>query len=95
MRTHGKGRVFYRAYGHDARTWCHPGFHDLVERGIRWATNKADVFDSHPRVTKGLKPFEYEKAEIPLYTLGARWASRSARCRSRLRPRSPSSRSAS
>ena len=24
-RTHGEGRVFYTAYGHDARTWGHPG----------------------------------------------------------------------
>jgi putative membrane-bound dehydrogenase-like protein len=73
VRTQGKGRVFYTAYGHDARTWGHPGFHDLVERGIRWAASKGDVFDSRPRVAKGLKPFEYEKAEIPLYTPGARW----------------------
>lgn len=73
VRTQGKGRVFYTAYGHDARTWGHPGFHDLVERGIRWAANKGDVFDSRPRVAKGLRPFEYEKAEIPLYTPGARW----------------------
>ncbi|SIO57672.1 hypothetical protein SAMN05444166_5459 [Singulisphaera sp. GP187] len=72
-RTQGKGRVFYTAYGHDARTWGHPGFHDLVERGIRWAANKGDVYDSRPRVAKSLKPFEYEKAEIPLYTPGARW----------------------
>jgi putative membrane-bound dehydrogenase-like protein len=72
-RTQGKGRVFYTAYGHDARTWGHPGFHDLLERGIRWAANKGDVYDSRPRVAKGLKPFEYEPAEIPLYTPGARW----------------------
>ncbi len=36
-RTHGKGRVFYTAYGHDQRTWSHPGFHDLVKRGLLWA----------------------------------------------------------
>ena len=30
VRTQGKGRVFYTAYGHDARTWQSPGFHDLV-----------------------------------------------------------------
>ena len=72
-RTQGKGRVFYTAYGHDARTWGHPGFHDLVERGIRWAANKGEVFDSRPRPHAGLKPFEYEPAEIPSYTPGARW----------------------
>ncbi|MEZ4702343.1 MAG: ThuA domain-containing protein [Rhodothermales bacterium] len=36
-RTHGKGRVFYTAYGHDERTWNNPGFQDLVKRGILWA----------------------------------------------------------
>ncbi len=37
IRTQGKGRVFYTAWGHDARTWAQPGFHNLLERGIRWA----------------------------------------------------------
>ncbi|HEY2414337.1 MAG TPA: PVC-type heme-binding CxxCH protein [Pirellulaceae bacterium] len=37
VRTHGKGRVFYTAWGHDQRTWANPGFQNLVERGIRWA----------------------------------------------------------
>ncbi len=55
-RTQGKGRVFYTAYGHDHRTWGHPGFHDLVERGVRWAAHKGDVFDSHPRVAPTVKP---------------------------------------
>jgi putative membrane-bound dehydrogenase-like protein len=35
----GKGRVFYTAYGHDARTWGNPGFHELVYRGLLWAIN--------------------------------------------------------
>ena len=43
VRTQGKGRVFYTAYGHDARTWQQPSFHDLVERGIRWASAKGEV----------------------------------------------------
>ena len=37
VRTQGKGRVFYTAWGHDQRTWGHPGFHNLLERGVRWA----------------------------------------------------------
>lgn len=37
VRTQGRGRVFYTAYGHDATTWDKPGFLDLIERGIRWA----------------------------------------------------------
>lgn len=37
VRTQGKGRVFYTAWGHDERTWGHAGFQNLVERGIRWS----------------------------------------------------------
>ena len=37
VRTHGQGRVFYTAYGHDERTWSQPGFHKLVEQGTAWA----------------------------------------------------------
>src|SRR5262249_44645024 len=75
VRTHGKGRVFYTAYGHDGRTFGVPGFHDLVERGIRWAAGKGDFFDSSPKPQAGLKPFEYEKAgdRTPNYLPGQRW----------------------
>ena len=89
VRTQGKRRVFYTAYGHDARTWGHPGFHDLVERGIRWAANEGDVFDSRPRVAEGLAPFEYEQAEIPLYTPGARWGTLGAPIRRMQEPLQP------
>ena len=41
VRTHGKGRVFYTAFGHDERTWNIAGFQDLVERGTVWASNQA------------------------------------------------------
>lgn len=37
VRTHGEGRIFYTAWGHDERTWGNPGFQNLIERGIRWA----------------------------------------------------------
>ncbi len=69
VRTQGKGRVFYTAYGHDARTWQNPSFHDLIERGIRWASAKGEVFDSRGRVAAGLPPFAYDEspAEIPNY----------------------------
>ena len=40
VRTQGKGRVFYTAWGHDQRTWANPGFHNLVERGLRWAVGQ-------------------------------------------------------
>ncbi len=74
-RTQGKGRVFYTAYGHDNRTWGHPGFHDLVERGLRWAANKGDVYDGRVRVAAGLKPLRSEDAPaaIPQYVPGRSW----------------------
>lgn len=74
-RNQGKGRVFYTAYGHDGRTWQNPGFHDLLERGIRWACAKDDaqVFDSRSRVVGSLKPFAFEPAEIPFYAPSKKW----------------------
>ena len=55
VRTHGKGRVFYTAWGHDQRTWSNPGFHNLVERGIRWACGQdpslAGTFADRPEMT--------------------------------------------
>ena len=37
VRSHGKGRVFYTAYGHDERVWGHPSFHALMKNAITWA----------------------------------------------------------
>ncbi|HVW38665.1 MAG TPA: PVC-type heme-binding CxxCH protein, partial [Pirellulales bacterium] len=73
VRTHGKGRVFYTAYGHDGRTWSQPGFHALVERGIRWASQKGEVFDSNYHKRSDTKPFEYAKAVLPNYLPNQRW----------------------
>lgn len=74
VRTQGKGRVFYTAWGHDQRTWGNPGFHNLLERGIRWAVkDNLDVvpaFQDKPKTTavaKDVKPFEYEPADVPFY----------------------------
>ncbi|HVR76448.1 MAG TPA: PVC-type heme-binding CxxCH protein, partial [Planctomycetota bacterium] len=80
IRTHGKGRVFYTAWGHDGRTWGHPGFQNLVERGIRWASGAdplvvppySDGPEMTPRRT-GLKPFEYVEAKVPFYPSGKPW----------------------
>lgn len=36
VRDQGKGRVFYTASGHDARTWTNAAFQELVVRGIAW-----------------------------------------------------------
>ncbi|HEV3003722.1 MAG TPA: PVC-type heme-binding CxxCH protein, partial [Pirellulales bacterium] len=73
VRTHGMGRVFYTAYGHDQRTWANPGFHALVERGIHWAAGKGDVFDSGGEKRPELKPFEYAAAKLPNYLPGKSW----------------------
>jgi uncharacterized protein len=37
VRTQGKGRVFYTAYGHEDRTWTNLGFLNLVRNGVLWA----------------------------------------------------------
>jgi uncharacterized protein len=75
VRTQGKGRVFYTAYGHDARTWQEPGFHDLIERGIRWAAGKGEIFDSRGRVRSGLPAFSYEESQVdvPNYLPARQW----------------------
>jgi type 1 glutamine amidotransferase len=40
VRTHGKGRVFYTAYGHDERVWSNPNFHLLIKNAVRWTTGR-------------------------------------------------------
>jgi putative membrane-bound dehydrogenase-like protein len=80
VRTQGKGRVFYTAWGHDQRTWSHPGFHNLLERGVRWACSQdpaiAGPYVDRPRMTelaKDLKPFEYVPARVPFYPPNKAW----------------------
>ncbi|MCC9655421.1 ThuA domain-containing protein [Rhodopirellula sp. JC737] len=87
IREHGKGRVFYTAWGHDSRTWTNPGFHNLVERGIRWVAKRdpqqagefADAASFPvPEMTslpEGDKPFTFTDvgAKIPNYTAGEKW----------------------
>ncbi|MFM7129326.1 MAG: PVC-type heme-binding CxxCH protein, partial [bacterium] len=79
-RTHGKGRVFYTAWGHDARTWGHPGFQNLLERGIRWAAGQeptvAGPWNDHPQVlTPPVKQgdFSYIPGRLPFYPNSPRW----------------------
>ena len=79
VREQGKGRVFYTAWGHDQRTWGHPGFHNLVERGVRWACGQdpalaggyvEPISTEKPQMTKlatNAKPFEYVDAKVPFY----------------------------
>ncbi|GAC1465933.1 MAG: ThuA domain-containing protein [Isosphaeraceae bacterium] len=91
VRTQGKGRVFYTAYGHDGRTWGQPAFHDLLERGIRWASNKGKVFDSHPRPRTDLAPFAYDVPahKIPSYLPGKSWGTQGKAIGKMQRPLDP------
>lgn len=41
VRTSGKGRVFYTAWGHDYRTWSNVNFQKLIARGVLWACGQA------------------------------------------------------
>ncbi len=61
-REEGEGRVFYTAWGHDGRTWTHPGFQDLLVRGLRWATG-----DEEPGRAWPDEGFEYQSARVPNY----------------------------
>ena len=40
VRTQGKGRVFYTAYGHDERTWGKPEFQKLIQQATVWAVDE-------------------------------------------------------
>jgi putative membrane-bound dehydrogenase-like protein len=80
VREQGKGRVFYTAWGHDERTWGHPGFQNLLERGIRWAAGRdpaaAGPYADRPAMTArrtDVKPFEYVPAKVPFYPPGKSW----------------------
>ncbi|WP_437187694.1 PVC-type heme-binding CxxCH protein [Planctomicrobium sp. SH668] len=63
VRTEGKGRVFYTAWGHDERTFQNPVFHNLVERGIRWACGQdlSSVPDSEQLARSPFKPLPMTK----------------------------------
>ena len=74
VRSEGKGRVFYTAWGHDERTWGHPGFQVLVERGIRWAAGRDPAVSApyvdHPAMKtlpEGLEAFTFLPAKVPAY----------------------------
>ena len=63
VRTHGQGRVFYTAYGHDERVWNNPNFHALIRNAITWAVG--------PRVASQLaalrlQPLRYTDAAVPV-----------------------------
>lgn len=103
IRTHGKGRVFYTAWGHDQRTWNNKGYQNLIERGIRWATGGnpqtageylAELPFPVPQTTpkrKDVKPFEYVEVgpKIPNYTPGKAWGTQAAAKTKMQKPLSP------
>ncbi len=90
-RTHGKGRVFYTAWGHDERTWGQPGFVNLLERGIRWAVGRdpqetpafrdpqvVAIPEMTPIPPATDKTFQYEDVgpKIPNYVKSTKWGER-------------------
>lgn len=103
VRTQGKGRVFYTAWGHDHRTWGNPGFQNLLERGIRWATqhDPSVVAEYHadqpfpiPEMTplrKDVAPFAYVDVgkKIPNYTPGRTWGTQGEPLSKMQRPLAP------
>lgn len=67
VKEHGKGKVFYTAYGHDERTWNSPGFQNLIKAGILWSVN-ANVKKNWTEFSKDIPKLTYkEVANIPNY----------------------------
>ncbi|MGI9441792.1 MAG: PVC-type heme-binding CxxCH protein [Rubripirellula sp.] len=89
VRNEGKGRVFYTAWGHDSRTFSNPGFHNLIERGIRWACKqdptvaadfagpKREPLEAYPVKARESEkqPFEFVDVgpKIPNYIVSKQW----------------------
>ncbi len=67
VKTHGDGRVFYTAYGHDERTWDNPGFHNLMAAGIVWAVGD-QVKKQWQAYMNNMPELQYvDKSGIPNY----------------------------
>ncbi|MBA2116251.1 PVC-type heme-binding CxxCH protein [Bremerella alba] len=67
IRQQGQGRVFYTAWGHDARTFTNPGFVNLVERGVRWAVKQdPSVAPNFPPQKEGLVTAFDRPMNVPL-----------------------------
>lgn len=64
VKEHGKGRVFYTAFGHDERTFRNPGFLQLIKSGILWAVGDAAVERLNKFV---IAEASYEDAHLPNY----------------------------
>lgn len=67
VKNHGKGKVFYTAYGHDERTWNNPGFQKLIKEGVLWAVSD-QVKRNWEEFVKDIPALEYvEMDNIPNY----------------------------
>jgi putative membrane-bound dehydrogenase-like protein len=67
VRTHGDGKVFYTAYGHDERTWNKEGFQELVKEGIIWSVND-QVRENWENFVADMPTLSYEDRDnIPNY----------------------------
>ena len=63
VRPHGKGRVFYTAYGHDERVWGHPGFHALMKNAMTWAIG----VDAAAQLSAlAIAPLQYTDGPVPV-----------------------------
>lgn len=70
VRTYGRGRVFYTAWGHDQRTWGQPAFQRLVERGIRWTAGDWALRTAAPVVAPATMALE---VPLPTYRKDTTW----------------------
>jgi putative membrane-bound dehydrogenase-like protein len=87
VRTSGKGRVFYTAWGHDQRTWSNTNFVHMVINAIEWT-----AMPSPSRLTPhaDLPPFRYTNSPaLPNYLAGARWGTQGDPIRTMQEPLSP------
>ncbi|MBC6996902.1 PVC-type heme-binding CxxCH protein [Cytophaga sp. FL35] len=67
VKKYGEGKVFYTAYGHDERTWTHPGFQKLVKEGILWAVDDT-AKKNWEAFASTIPVLQYEeRANIPNY----------------------------
>lgn len=67
VKNYGQGKVFYTAYGHDERTWTHPGFQNLVKEGILWAVDTT-AKKNWEAFASTIPDLQYEeRANIPNY----------------------------
>ncbi|MEO9892810.1 PVC-type heme-binding CxxCH protein [Aurantibacter sp.] len=63
----GKGKVFYTAYGHDERTWNQTGFQQLIKQGILWSVD-AIANKNWEAYSKDIPTLAYEERDnIPNY----------------------------